>query len=105
MANMAVPREVDRLARLYAVSWLKQSDYCECPPQVQLVARRLVPIVAMFQRELLDVRRDYTDEVRRRLDIYSRYAGRALARELHRPGASAALDDDRRTRLGIGTTC
>lgn len=93
------------MAERLAIEWLQGQELCDCAIQVQQVAIRLLPALAMFEDE---IRRGYSSQVadmERRMAIYCRRARRQLAEGLHKPGASAAIPADRREHRDVGPHC
>lgn len=101
MPNTGPGRAVRPAAEHLAREWLQTHGWCDCAIQIQTVATRLVPVVAMFEHEIGRNRPEDWGQMQWRIGIYYKLADRELARGLHRPGASAALADDRRGTNGV----
>lgn len=84
-------RQLKLYAEEIAAAWLLAHGYCDCAIQQQTVSRRILPAVAMFERELDDALPEGLALTRDRLAIYLTRRHDDLCKGLHRPGASAAV--------------
>ena len=105
MAERRYAAVVRKAAEQMAMTWLAEHEWCTCAIQVQTVTNRLLPVVHLFETELSEPTYDTLRYVSRKVARYSTDQRAMLARSLHRPGASAALPEERRESNGIGHDC
>ena len=103
MPYPAYPPIVRDAAERMAAAWLEGHGYCDCAIQQQIIARRFLPVLAMFERELTLNTPAARAEVSERVAHYCTRAHEDLRKGLHRPGASAADPHTAWIHRGDGT--
>lgn len=99
--------EAELWARGMAQASLRATDLCDCPGQVQLVARALKPVILGIDAVLYNPAEPLGAELVSQLfGSITAEILRSMKGKLHKPGASAAMEPDSpRNTNGVREHC
>ena len=89
MATRPYPPAVRLTAEGIAGEWLRTHGYCDCANQEQIITRRILPAVGIFEEEIDTGTPGALEMMSGRLAVYLTRRHAELSKGLHRPGSSA----------------